>query len=187
MKTFGEWLVESSMSELAKEWAPNGKYFTISPEWGNFSYYSLTPSAAELQMMADVLTSHGFLTKVAKTGDQWIYAAQDRPDFRPSEELEYKWDAAVDDAFDTLKKYKNVVQKKGPTAPHHDGGKTMPFYDEKIMQIWQSVKEVKNNPELVKKIFDALDNVTKYVLVHDAGLFNPDGTVDSNSSLLRSY
>lgn len=184
MKTFHEWLVESSISELAKEWAPNGKYFTISPEW-NFSYYGNPPSAQELQMMADVLTSHGFLTKVAETGDQWIY--EDRPNFRPSEEIREKWDIAVDDAFDALKKYREVVGKKGFTAQHHDGSYSMPFYNEKIDDVWRSVKSVKDNPELVKKIFDGLDNVTKYVLVHDAGLFNADGTIDPNSNIFRSY
>lgn len=183
MKTFNEWLVESSMSELAKEWAPNGKYFTISPEWGNFDHYP-NPSVFELQMMADVLTSHGFLTKVAKMGEQWIN--EDRPDFYPPDELRERWDIAVDDAFDTLKKYREVIGKKASTAQHHDGGKTMPFYNEKIDQVWSSVKLVKDNPDLVKKIFDDLDNVTKYVLVHDAGLFNADGTL-ANSSMLRSY
>jgi hypothetical protein len=185
MKTFNEWLMESSMSELAKEWAPNGKYFTISPEWGGFEYWSLAnPSAADLQMMADVLTSHGFLTKVANTGDQWIN--EERPNFYPPDELREKWDIAVDDAFDALKKYREVVGKKTSTAPHHNGGKTMPFYDEKIMQIWSSVKSVKDNPDLVKKIFDGLDNVTKHVLVHDAGLFNADGTLADND-MVRSY
>jgi hypothetical protein len=181
MKKFSEWLVEN-MSEILK-WAPNKKYFTISPEW-NFSYNNLTPSAANLQMMADVLTSHGFPTKVAKTGDQWIY--EDRPDFYPPDEIREKWDIAVDDAFDTLKKYQDLVGKKTSTVSHHDGGKTMPFYDDKIMQVWSSVKSVKDNPDLVKKIFDGLDNVTKYVLVHDAGLFNADGTL-GDPDLVRSY
>jgi hypothetical protein len=186
MKTFSEWMM--SKDDLL-QWAPNKKYFTISPEWNIFPYYfpeQPVPSDAELQMMADGITSHGFPTKVSKTGEQWIY--EDRPDFYPPEELLEKWHIAVDDAVDTLKKYRKVVGKKISHGQHTGGGQKMPFYNDDIERIWMDVKAVKDNPDMVKKIFDGLEKTMKYVLVHDAGLFNADGTLAPLASqLLRSY
>ena len=186
MKKFNQWLFENSKSEIL-QFAPNKKYFTISPEWGSFSnpHHPVVsnPSAAELKMMADVITSHGFPTKVAKTGGQWVY--EDRPNFRVPDDIALKWDEAVDAAVEFLEKYREVVKEKRHKY-HHDGKEAMPFYNREINDKVDEMRSIKNYPHLVKKIFDGLDNVTRNVLVHDAGLFKADGTL-ANPGMLRTY
>lgn len=191
MRTFTEWLVTEARgpkNELL-QYAPNKKYFTISPQWHDFTIWfeKQPPSNSELKMMADVITTHGFPTKVAKTGEAWPYSGDRRYDDLP-DEIRHKWDVAVDDAVETIRKYRAVVDRKINHGRHHDGGERMPHYNDEIAAVVQNLRYVKDRPDMVKKIFDGLDKTTRYVLVHDAGMFNADGTLtDVASQYLRGY
>jgi hypothetical protein len=191
MKTFAEWLAveaRAPKNELL-QYAPNKKYFTISPQWHDFSIWfeKQPPSDAELRMMAEIISGHGFPTRVAKTGEQWPYSGDRRYDDL-ADEIRHKWDVAVDDAVEGVRKYRAVVGRKISHGTHHDGGERMPFYNDQIATIVHNLRYVKDDPEKAKKMFDAMDRNTKFILVHDAGMFTSDGALTPVASqYLRGY
>ena len=175
VKKFAEWVLRETT--FAK-YAPNKRFFEISPEWGNWSYYvgGEKPNETELELMRKICEKFGFPAKVTKSGGQWDGENAD-------ESVLDKWHEATDEGFAAVKRYREIVYKRKIFMDPMVGKRI--YYNEKLDRIQKTAAA---NPDMGKKIFLALDLPEQWALTHDAEYFNEDGLLtDEGKNAARVY